>query len=857
MEDGAVASNDTRSEKMGATNNNNAARKAVLQERKRQIEEALTKCNQELRQLCIQEAELTGITPPEMPLEEGETPPTIRRKVGTAYQLNENLLNNTSKDQLIADLELQIQVHMNLADAALGLSSDNLSSKTVKRQHRAEYQKHKAQVNALQEKLLLLQEKAASEQVKQKKKPRIPEPQDDNISVMTNEPYSKPDHRHSQLSSKHSLSMLSPTDTYPEARYPPGTSRQHNYRHSENVYFHYPKPDDMVTSGFYRLSLNGYNDYIERHENSLPHYYHQSQVHSYNYPYSSNSQAVHVSQHYSQQPSPVLPHGSPQMSQHSPHLSQSSQHLPHHSPHLSHHSQHSPHLPQHSPMSQHSPISQHSPQMKSHSPQLSHSPLSQHSMTMQRASQNYSRMSQQYVQFHRQSSPTTNNSVSSLSKVQYYPSHTIHGEPGYSRYTVDGSAYRNTVDVGGFRNQHPLQPHQQYEHNGMTSGLGGCWKRSETGEMFWVYSSSTLDNSWQRDKRFGSLDRRKNKRVQRRISPVENKSATLATMPAHSDQVKTAFVKPSQITNRHSQDHRQLVRTQSLGSVGQTIDSVYPSDDTSSCESDNRSLKENRTVRKQKEKEWLETSLDGPISPTHSVISRSQSTIPTALPPEEQYVVQTPPPPPPISPTIPLLIPSHPATIQHNIPQFRHKIPSPIPSPLSPKLPLEIPAESNPTHRVPEPPNMELLNNNIPKHCTIVQAGVCKPYHEETKPFEMSDFYKYSTKFKKSPQKERGLGTGLSQAPGGATSQKSLIENFEDVGNKNRYPTNQMQQHFVQLSTIREPTTPGLKPNHNIGQITVTERFSEDRNAWYDDQDHHNDNNNSGGSKNRSSATLV
>lgn len=49
---------------------------------------------------------------------------------------------------------------------------------------------------------------------------------------------------------------------------------------------------------------------------------------------------------------------------------------------------------------------------------------------------------------------------------------------------------------------------------------------------------------------------------------------------------------------------------------------------------------------------------------------------------------------------------------------------------------------------------MELFKNNIPKNCTVVQEGICKPYYEETKPFEMSDFYKYSTKFKKSPQKQ-------------------------------------------------------------------------------------------------------
>lgn len=61
-----------------------------------------------------------------------------------------------------------------------------------------------------------------------------------------------------------------------------------------------------------------------------------------------------------------------------------------------------------------------------------------------------------------------------------------------------------------------------------------------------------------------------------------------------------------QIANRRTQDNGQLVRTQSLGSVGiQTVDSVYPSDDNSSCESDNRSISDvNQILRKHKEKEW-------------------------------------------------------------------------------------------------------------------------------------------------------------------------------------------------------------------------------------------------------------
>jgi hypothetical protein len=40
--------------KMGATGNPNITRLATLQERKKTIEESLAKCNQELKQICLQ-----------------------------------------------------------------------------------------------------------------------------------------------------------------------------------------------------------------------------------------------------------------------------------------------------------------------------------------------------------------------------------------------------------------------------------------------------------------------------------------------------------------------------------------------------------------------------------------------------------------------------------------------------------------------------------------------------------------------------------------------------------------------------------------------------------------------------------
>jgi len=47
-----------------------------------------------------------------------------------------------------------------------------------------------------------------------------------------------------------------------------------------------------------------------------------------------------------------------------------------------------------------------------------------------------------------------------------------------------------------------------------------------------------------------------------------------------------------------------------------------------------------------------------------------------------------------------------------------------------------------------------------PKNHTVIQAGKWQPYREVTKPFEMADFYKYSTKFRKNQEMGR-----VSQVP--------------------------------------------------------------------------------------------
>ncbi|XP_076860150.1 coiled-coil domain-containing protein 120 [Brachyhypopomus gauderio] len=59
-----------------------AERMVELQERRRSLQALLSTRLAELKRVCLQEAELTGEIPSEFPLEAGENPPHVRRKVG-------------------------------------------------------------------------------------------------------------------------------------------------------------------------------------------------------------------------------------------------------------------------------------------------------------------------------------------------------------------------------------------------------------------------------------------------------------------------------------------------------------------------------------------------------------------------------------------------------------------------------------------------------------------------------------------------------------------------------------------------------------------------------------------------------
>lgn len=149
---------------------------ATLQSRKDALEAKLREKTQELKKLCIQEAELTGILPPETPIEPGESPPVFRRKVGTAFAYPENLIDKlkSKEEETVAKLELECKIQTSIAEAALGLANDGNASKSIRRKHRLEYQRSQRRLAELEMRLSVLRQSLKNGSQYQRKKPRPP-----------------------------------------------------------------------------------------------------------------------------------------------------------------------------------------------------------------------------------------------------------------------------------------------------------------------------------------------------------------------------------------------------------------------------------------------------------------------------------------------------------------------------------------------------------------------------------------------------------------------------------------------------------------------------------------------------------
>ncbi|CAL7937201.1 unnamed protein product [Xylocopa violacea] len=130
-----------------------------LRQRREALQEKLAQKNNELKNLCVEEAELTGVLPPEIPLEPGESPPVFRKRVGTAFTYPQNLINKLKTNEVEeSTLEVDRQVQINLVESALAIVNDPTVSRGVRRKHRLIYQQSQHRLQELEARLNFLRQ---------------------------------------------------------------------------------------------------------------------------------------------------------------------------------------------------------------------------------------------------------------------------------------------------------------------------------------------------------------------------------------------------------------------------------------------------------------------------------------------------------------------------------------------------------------------------------------------------------------------------------------------------------------------------------------------------------------------------
>lgn len=121
-------------------------------------------------------------------------------------------------------------------------------------------------------------------------------------------------------------------------------------------------------------------------------------------------------------------------------------------------------------------------------------------------------------------------------------------------------------------------------------------------------------------------------------------------------------------------------------------------------------------------------------------------------------------------------------------------------SPTSPMHPTDAGHYQNLTPTVSTNSNgVSDIHVESPKNVTVVQPAKFQPYKEVTKPFEMSDFYKYSTKFR---QKGSGGTGGTTNSPNTSIT-SNVDQNSPQLPPKNM---NMMQHRATANNTPTIPT---------------------------------------------------
>ncbi|XP_044287707.1 innate immunity activator protein [Varanus komodoensis] len=124
----------------------------AMRKQQKALEERLEACVQELRRLCLREAELTGMLPTEYPLKLGEKPPKVRRRIGAAFRLDEKAILSRGADPL-STLERELALQLQFAEAARCLSREENLTKQVRKHRKSAVLKEEKKLKELQQAL--------------------------------------------------------------------------------------------------------------------------------------------------------------------------------------------------------------------------------------------------------------------------------------------------------------------------------------------------------------------------------------------------------------------------------------------------------------------------------------------------------------------------------------------------------------------------------------------------------------------------------------------------------------------------------------------------------------------------------
>ncbi|XP_038066838.1 FERM domain-containing protein 4A-like isoform X3 [Patiria miniata] len=146
-----------------------AARKDLveaLKARKVVLHDTLQEKLDNLRQLCLKEAELTGELPIEYPRIPGEPLPRPKTRVTTAFTLSDKIINTPehhSDDDGLSRLEGEYEIQSKITTAAMKLANDPTISKKVRKTRRDSYKKSAHRLNSIEVQLTDLRHKLGLE----------------------------------------------------------------------------------------------------------------------------------------------------------------------------------------------------------------------------------------------------------------------------------------------------------------------------------------------------------------------------------------------------------------------------------------------------------------------------------------------------------------------------------------------------------------------------------------------------------------------------------------------------------------------------------------------------------------------